>query len=356
MTDSPLTQGPVQFMRDGLDLSPSEYSHLLVELSEGIEVDEYSCGGVVEGLEAKMADLLGKEAAVFLPTGTLANQLAVSGHCSGAGRRVLALAESHLVNDAGDGAQSLTGLNLIPLAPGEPTFTAQAVEAELQRCERAKVPLAVGAIALESPVRRLDNRRFDREEIERVCDLARERGIPLHLDGARMFIEAAFSGVPVKETAARFDTVYVSLYKNFHAASGAVLAGSAEFIAPLQDARRMYGGSVPEAWPVAAVALHFADGMVDRLKSAVTIFNVLRQKLGGQGVFDFDPIIDGTNVCPLRLFDVDAAGFQERLSLAGIRVPRPTGPNQTINLRINESLNRTSPEELAGKFIACMQP
>jgi len=346
----------VQFVRDGLDLSPAEYSRLLVELSEGIEVDEYSCGGVVQELEVKLAEQLGKEAAVFLPTGTLANQLAVTGHCSSGARRVLALAESHLVNDAGDGAQSLGGLTLVPLAPGESTFSLEAVEAEIQRCEQAKVALGIGAIAMESPVRRLNNRRFDIQEMERICALAQERTIGLHLDGARMFIESAFSGVAVQETAARLDTVYVSLYKNFHAASGAVLAGSAEFIAPLQDARRMYGGSVPEAWPVAAVALHFANGMVDRLKSAVTIFNVLRQKLGGQGVFDFDPFIDGTNVCPLRFYDVDAGGFQERMALAGILIPRPTGPNNTIHLRINESLNRISPEELAGKFIACIQP
>src|ERR1700730_18251929 len=97
---------------DGIPLTPAEYSALLASLSraDGVVHDDYSRGGVVEKLESRMASLLGKEAAVWLPTGTLANHLAVR-LLAGERRRVLVQAESHLFNDCGDCAQTLSGLH-----------------------------------------------------------------------------------------------------------------------------------------------------------------------------------------------------------------------------------------------------
>src|SRR5258707_3246670 len=120
----------VQFRSDGLGLSPAAYALLLAEIAEtrGIAPDDYSLGGVVAELEARMAALLGKEAAVFLPTGTLANHLAVR-LLAERGRRVLVQQKSHLWNDEGDCATQLSGLTLVPLAPRRTTFTLAEVEA-----------------------------------------------------------------------------------------------------------------------------------------------------------------------------------------------------------------------------------
>ena len=114
----------VQFRSDGLGLSPTAYLRLLAEVAErrGIAADDYSRDGVVAELEMRIAALLGKEAAVFMPTGTLANHLALR-LLARTGRRVLVQRESHLFNDEGDCAQQLSGLNLVPLAPGRATFT-----------------------------------------------------------------------------------------------------------------------------------------------------------------------------------------------------------------------------------------
>jgi threonine aldolase len=117
----------------------------------------------------------------------------------------------------------------------------------------------VGAISIESPVRRKDHEMVDFGELERVSRYARERGIRLHLDGARLFTLPYHSGRSVRDHAALFDTVFVSLWKHFNATTGAILAGSASFIEGLFHTRRMFGGSLPQAWPVAAVALHYAD-------------------------------------------------------------------------------------------------
>src|SRR5215813_14714168 len=114
---------------DGVRHTPESYARLLASLTAGgkVPVDDYSRGGIVEQLETRMATLLGKEAAVWLPTGTMANHLAIR-MLAGARRRVLLQAESHLYMDCGDCAQTLSGLNLIPLAPGRATFTLDQVE------------------------------------------------------------------------------------------------------------------------------------------------------------------------------------------------------------------------------------
>src|SRR5438067_12019232 len=105
----------VQFRTDGLALSPPDYARLLARLAEqrGIAADDYSRDGVVAELEGRMAALLGKEAAVFMPTGTLANHLALR-LLARSGRRVLVQRESHLYNDEGACAQQLRGLVLLP--------------------------------------------------------------------------------------------------------------------------------------------------------------------------------------------------------------------------------------------------
>ena len=142
--------GAVQLRSDGLALSPADYARLLGRLADdpGIEADEYSRHGVVASLEARFAALLGKDMAVYLPTGTLANHLALR-RLARDGRRVLVQQESHVYNDEGDCAQQLSGLTLVPLAPGRATFTLADVEAELRRVETGRVHTAVGAISIE---------------------------------------------------------------------------------------------------------------------------------------------------------------------------------------------------------------
>src|SRR5207248_10313447 len=137
------------------------------------------------------------------------------------GRRVLVQRESHIYNDTGDCAQELSGLTLIPLAAERASFTLAEVEAEIARLPGARVATPVGVISIESPVRRLQGQVFDFAEMQRITAFAREHRIGLHLDGARIFLASAYTGIPPASYAALFDIVYVSLYKYFNAAAGA---------------------------------------------------------------------------------------------------------------------------------------
>src|SRR5215467_10088389 len=272
----------VHFRSDGLALSPAEYADLLVRLvvDRGVAADEFSLEGVVAELEDRMAALLGKEMAVFLPSGTLANHLALR-LLAERGRRVLVQRESHIYNDSGDCAQALSGLTLIPLAAERATFSLTEVEAETARAEDGRVSTPVGVISIESPVRRLQGEVFDFAEMQRIAAFARERRIGLHLDGARLFLASAYTGIAPETYAALFDTVYVSLYKYFNAAAGAVLAGPKHLLDNLYHQRRMFGGGLRQAWPYAAVALHYLDGFSGRFERAVaaadTLFAALRE-------------------------------------------------------------------------------
>ena len=145
----------IHFRSDGLALSPAEYARLLARLAEdeGIAADEFSLGGAVERLEQRMAALLGKETAIFMPSGTLANHLAVR-LLAQRGRRVLVQRESHIYRDTGDCAQELSGLTLVPLAAGRTSFTLDEVIAEAAREEDGRVRTPIGAISIERPVRR----------------------------------------------------------------------------------------------------------------------------------------------------------------------------------------------------------
>jgi threonine aldolase len=332
---------------DGLSLTPLGYSQLLASLAGGVTPDDYSLGGVVAQLEQRMAAELGKETAVWMPTGTLANHLAVRLHAA-AGRRVLVQAESHLYNDSGDCAQTLSGLNLIPLAPGRATFTLQEAEQAANNAMLGRVMTPVGAIQIETPVRRLLGARFDFDQMKRVTTMARARGIGLHLDGARLYIESVYTGRPVQEYAALFDTVYVSLYKYFNAASGAVLAGPKALLSGLFQTRRMFGGGLHQAWPFAAVALHYVDGFPQRFRAGMVASEQVIAALSQDSNFEVERIPDGTNVFRMRVRGVNAPIYHGRLEEAGISARAPQG--EWFTLFVNETWARVPASEIAGRF------
>ena len=338
---------PAEYAR--LLATPAEYSQLLATLANagGLAEDDYSRGGVVEQLETRVAALLGKEAAVWLPTGTLANHLAVR-LLAGNRRRVLVQAESHLFNDCGDCAQTLSGLHLVPLAPGLATFTLEEVERAAYDASMGRVDTPIGAIQIETPVRRRQGERFDFQEMKKVAAWARAHNVGLHLDGARLFLESAYAARPVKEYAALFDTVYISMYKYFNAASGAVLAGPKALLGGLYHTRRMFGGGLHQVWPFAAVALHYLDGFEARFRAAMESGERVIAALQKDSNFALERVANGTNIFRLRVFGVNAPVYQHRLENAGISANNPAG--DWFHVQVNETWTRRPATEIADRF------
>ncbi|MFH1600658.1 MAG: beta-eliminating lyase-related protein [Pseudomonadota bacterium] len=338
----------VNFYSDGLALSPREYAVLLDQATKrtGFTPDNYSRGGAVEALETKFAARLGKEAAIFLPTGTLANHLAVR-KLAGTSPRVLVQAESHLYNDTGDGAQALSGLTLLPLAPGETGFTLDEAKAWAARTAGGRVESRIGVLSIESPVRRQQHRFFDFDEMVRLCDWAREQGIRRHLDGARLFNLPQHTGRSVKEYAAQFDTVYVSVWKHFNGATGAMLAGDASFIDGLYHTRRMFGGALPAAWPSIAFVDQYLDDYEADYAKAWQAADQIIALLEASGRFKARKLENGTSTFLLQAEGITSMALSERAANHGVLLPGYPDDVTEFPLQVNTSLLRKPAEVVA---------
>ena len=194
--EDPLQDKLVNFGGDGEPKSPRTMLQTLIEFEEefGFEADSYSLGGNVQQVEEKFAEMLGKEAAVFMPTGTLANHLAVRMLC-GDKPRAIVQEQSHLYQDSGDCVSRLSNINLIPLAKDRPHFTVEELRQAVEGSEQGRVLTPVGALMIESPVRRQEGKVVPFDEMQAITDYCRERGIGTHLDGARLYMMSGATGI-----------------------------------------------------------------------------------------------------------------------------------------------------------------
>ncbi|HQX45184.1 MAG: DegT/DnrJ/EryC1/StrS family aminotransferase [Saprospiraceae bacterium] len=344
----------IDFIHDGTDLSPKEFADLLMKLvDEGkVKIDSYSNGGIVEELENKFAALLGKESAVFMPTGTLANHIAVR-RLANKNRRVIVQEQSHFYNDSGDCAETLSGLKLMTTGENAVDFSLSDVINIANQTKTGRVETKIGVIAIETPVRRKQDRIFTYDKIKPISDYARNNGVKMHLDGARLFVQSVHTDILPSTYGSLFDAVYTSMYKCFNAPSGAILAGTREFTESLFHERRMFGGGLPAAWPFAAVALYYADRFMDDYKTAwlnaQKFFSLLRK----EERFTVSELENGTHVVKLDVKGKNLVQFRDTLHNQNVQLNAPV--ENGFFLKINPTLNRIQPEKLAELFLEALK-
>jgi threonine aldolase len=344
---------PVKFFGDGEMFEPEAY---LAELQKFIKGkgnirDRYGSGGVIEELEKKFCEITGKESAIFLPTGTMANQLSIAILC-GQKVKVYVQDTSHVYRDEADAAQSVFGKRLIPLAPGQAHFTEQQLREAIESLPEAEVfSSGLGAVSIENPVRRSDGRTFPFEEIKRISAYCHSKQIGLHLDGARIFMASAWTGIPVREYASLFDTVYISMYKYLGASAGAILCGPADLIRQVPHLLKVHGGSMYGNWTNAAMALYRLEGMESRLRDAIDRSKIIFAELNRMQGFSVQTLEGGTNIYSMRIPEkTDVGRFREKLrNVHGIIVP-PTNPKREILLTVNETLLYRTADEIIAAF------
>jgi threonine aldolase len=347
----------IKLFGDGEMFDPNDYISELqkANASLGINKDRYGVGGVVEALEKKFADITGKEKAIYMPTGTMANQLAIA-VLSGENTKIFVQDLSHVHRDEADAAQSVFQRRLMPLAKGETYFTAQDLKNAIDSLPQEEAfKSGVGAVSIENPVRRRDGRMVPLGEIEKISAYCRANGIKLHLDGARLYMASAWSGVPIKQYATYFDTVYISLYKYLGAAGGAVLCGSKAVIDKMPHLVKVHGGSMYGNWPQAAMALYRVEGFEQRLKEAVKRSNEIFTALNAGRRIAIKPLDGGTNIYNLQLDKgIDGKKLQERLVTEfNIRMPHPNQNNQA-QISVNETLLYKEPAYIINAFEKAM--
>ena len=342
----------VVFKGDGEPRTPQAMVRKLGDVNARglIEPDNFSLGGTVEQLEQRFADLLAKEAAVFMPTGTLANHLAIRKHC-GIRRRAVVQEQSHIYNDTGDSVPTLSGISLVPLAKDRPYFTLDELGEAVDSSITGRVPNPIGVVIIESPVRRQAGQVMPYTEMEAISGYCKESGLPLHHDGARLYMMSAATEVSVPQYSKLFDTVYVSLYKYFGAPFGAVLAGSADFVGDLYNDRRMFGGGLASASIAAALALEgierFEERFADAMKRASILFARLNN-LPGITVRRFE---NGSNIFPLELdCSRDFGKFASALRQRSIFIYPDETDSQCAYLAVNTTILRWSVDDLYAAF------
>jgi threonine aldolase len=223
------------------------------------DVDLYGAGIRLNAFEARIAKLLGKDAAVFMPSGTMAQQIALRIIADRDGLRTFAAhPTNHLTLHERDGVTRLHGLHLVPLAT---TLTPVAL-ADLQQLAEP-----VATLLLELPQRELGGLLPAWDELVAMTDLARERGWHVHLDGARLWESAPYYGRTYAQIAALFDSVYVSFYKGIGAIAGAMLCGSRPLIEEARIWQRRHGGNLMALYPYANVAEASFDLRISKMKS-----------------------------------------------------------------------------------------
>ncbi|RYC03319.1 threonine aldolase family protein [Nocardioides zhouii] len=218
--------------------SPAEMFRDLAAYAEEHDVawDRYGERGAVEQLEGEVAELLGKPAAVMFPSGVMAQQATLRAWCDRSGSRRVALPDlSHLVHHEQDGPRRVMGLELEWLTTGRETPTADAL---------AKIGGRLGAAMVELPLRDAGCLLPTWDELVELSAAARERGVPLHADGARIWESVPHWDKTLAEAADLFDSMYVSLYKGLGGSSGALVVCPEDLAGELRSWRQRMGGTI----------------------------------------------------------------------------------------------------------------
>ncbi len=214
-------------------------------------------------LQERTADLLGKEAAMFLPSGTMCNQIAMLVHCR-PGDEIIGARETHVFTSEGGGASVLAGAQTLNIPSDKGIFTGRDVEAAVRTGDNRHNPVSK-VVVIEQTVNRGGGAIWSVPQIEDVAKSAKKHGIIVHMDGARILNAVVGSGVPAKQMTKSVDTVWVDLSKGLGCPIGGVLAGSKSFIDEAWRWKHRLGGAMRQSGIIAAAGLYALDHNLEKL-------------------------------------------------------------------------------------------
>ena len=290
--------GPVNLYSD-TQTRPTEGMRAAIASAE-VADEQRGLDPTVNALQDRVAGLLGHEAALFLPTGTMCNEIAFRLHIRAAGDEILCDRLAHPIIAEGGGPAALAGAMLNPIDGDGGVFSAEQLEAAV-RPESRYMPRS-RLVSVEQTTNISGGRVWPLETMRGVLETARRHGLRTHLDGARLLNAVAASGVPAADWADGFDTAWIDFSKGLGAPVGAVLAGSEELIEEAWRWKQMTGGAMRQAGIVAAGCVYALDHHVDRLSEDHENARRLAEGLAEIDGIEIDPATVETNIV---LFDVE---------------------------------------------------
>lgn len=288
------------------------FAELAASTTPDVRPDAYGAGEVIAGFEREIAELLGKESAVFMPSGTMAQQIALRIHADRRGTRNVAFHPTcHLEHHEEKGYQHLHGLHGVHVGSPYQLLT-------IGDLNRLVVPLA--ALLLELPQREIGGQLPSWGELLEIAEWAGARGVPMHLDGARLWETKPFYRREYAEIAGLFGSVYVSFYKGLGGIAGCALAGPRDFIAEARVWQRRHGGTIVQQFPYVIAA---RAGMAERLEKMEAYFTKAAEMARHLTT------IPGVCVVPdppqTNMMQVYLRGDKDRLERAALEIARETG-------------------------------
>lgn len=293
---------------------------MLAAMQEATYGDDSRDGDpTVQKLEALAAEKTGKQAGLYMPSGTMTNLVAMLAHAQRGGE-VLLEEGSHTLNSELGGIAALAGL-FYRCVPGERgAMDLDALREKVRPTQRNQMGTAL--IWLENSHNRAGGAVLPLTHMDGVQKLARENGVPVHIDGARLFNAAAALGTSAKEVSRYSDSVCFCVSKGLSAPVGSVLCGSQEFIERARGFRRMVGGNMRQCGPLAAAGIVALENMVERIPEDHRTARRLAAGLHKIDASIIDPALVETNLvrASMRASGRKAADWSDLLKKHGVRV------------------------------------
>jgi threonine aldolase len=319
-----------------------EMRRVMAEAEVGDDV--FSDDPSVNRLEAMAAERLGKEAAMYVPSGTMANLAAVLSHTS-PGQEVVLGDRAHIFNMEAGGASRLGGVQMRVVRNLADGGLDPAEVAEVVRAETMHSP-GTGLIALENTHNFKGGTAVPVETVDALAELAHSHGLPLHMDGARIFNAQAALGVPASRIARECDSVSFCLSKGLGCPVGSLLCGAGEFIESARRFRKMLGGGMRQAGIVAAAGIYALENNVDRMADDHANAAILAEGLGKHEVFRTNQ--PQTNIVMAEVVRGDVSDWMQRMKDAGVLAVM-SGP-QRMRLVTHINVTREDVEEAVARI------
>jgi threonine aldolase len=309
--------------------------------------DVFNEDPTVHRLQDKVAAVLGKEAALFVPSGTMSNQACVRAHTQ-PGDELLCDVNCHIYNFEGGGPAVLSGVTCRTIEGDHGVLDVSQLEGKIRADDEHLVRTRL--VCLENTHNRGGGRVYPIEKIQAISAWSRRNGLIMHLDGARLWNAVVATGIPAAEWARHFDSVSVCFSKGLGAPVGSALAGPRDFVARARRVRKLFGGGMRQAGVLAAAALYALENHVDRLADDHRHAQVIAQAVADTPGVRLEPPDVETN---LVFFEVDpdlgpARAVAAALKQRGVLV-HVTGP-KTIRACTHLDVSAAQAERAAEMF------
>ena len=277
----PLMAGCNRFLTRHKPLNHRQWLERIEQTQEfNLTPDFFNSGPTIDVLEHKMAELLGKESALFVHKGVVGQNSALLQWASITGRRKIAIhPQSHIHVDEDLAYKELLGLDAEMFGQEGQAITQEDIKL---------LPTDLSTITVELPTRRAGFKLPEWQDLLYLKSFSQEHKIPIHIDGARLLEASCYWNKSYAEVAALGDSVYVSLYKTLGAAAGGIVAGDKEFIDQLKPWRSRFGGDLFTAFPFVLTALwgleHYLPRISEFHKRAISLSELIKQKLGNESI------------------------------------------------------------------------